>query len=390
LWVGNTSVTRWLEDAVALTPQSRAGFEGQFTTGPVEPVRPPLHGRAGKIIDAAGNEAALTGVTWFGLETDTFAPHGLSVRNWADMLDQMAGQGFNTLRLPYSNDLFDPACEPNGIDHDSNPDLTGVTGPQIMDKIVEGATRRGMMVMLDRHRPTSAGQRKFWYTDQVSEATWIEDWTHLARRYRDNPLVVGADLHNEPHDEASWGDGDRATDWRLAAERAGDAILAANPDWLVIVEGVQHYQGDAYWWGGNLRGAGEHPVRLSDPSKLVYSAHDYSPNVWPQPWFDDPAFPANLPAVWDAEWGYLAKENVAPVVLGEFGGWSVGTDLEGVWQRSLVDYVKDNGIGYTYWCWNPDSPDTGGILADDWSTINTDKMNLLKSYQGPMASAARR
>jgi endoglucanase len=355
-------------------------------TGPGQRIQTPLHTEHGKIIDAVGNEVQLTGVTWFGLETDTFAPHGLWMRNWADMLDQMAGQGFNTLRLPYSNDLFNPACKPNGIDYGRNPDLVGATGPLIMDKIVDGATRRGIMVMLDRHRPTSAGQRKFWYTDQVSETTWIKDWTDLARRYRDNPLVIGADLHNEPHDEASWGDGNKATDWRLAAERAGNAILATNPDWLIIVEGVQHYEGKGYWWGGNLTGARDHPVRLSDPSKLVYSAHDYSPNVWPQPWFNDPTFPDNLPAVWDAEWGYLAKEHIAPVVLGEFGGWSVGTDLEGVWQRSLVDYVKNNGISYTYWCWNPNSPETGGVLADDWATVNTDKMNLLKSYQAPMAS----
>jgi endoglucanase len=352
----------------------------------VEHVRPPLHSRGGSLVDTTGAEVRLTGVTWFGLETDTFAPHGLAVRNWAALLDQIAEQGFNTLRLPFSNDLFTPARRPGGIDVELNPDLAGLSGSQIMDKIVEGATGRGIMVLLDRHRPTAAGQRKFWYTDEVSEATWINDWVDLARRYRDNPLVIGADLHNEPHDDASWGDSDRATDWRLAAERAGNAVLAVNPDWLIVVEGVQHYQDRAYWWGGNLIGARDHPVRLADPSKLLYSAHDYSPNVWPQPWFEDPTFPANLPAVWHAHWGYLATEGIAPVLLGELGGWSVGTDVEGVWQRSLIDYLRNTGISYTYWCWNPDSPDTGGIVADDWVTINTDKMNLLKSYQAPMAA----
>jgi len=60
--------------------------------------------------------------------------------------------------------------------------------------------------------------------------------------------VIGADLHNEPHGPATWGSGDVATDWRLAAERAGNAILKVNPDWLIIVQGVQEYQGDTYWW----------------------------------------------------------------------------------------------------------------------------------------------
>jgi endoglucanase len=44
----------------------------------------------------------------------------------------------------------------------------------------------------------------------------------------------------------------QATDWRLAAERAGNAVPAANPDWLITVEGIDCYSGDCYWRGGNL------------------------------------------------------------------------------------------------------------------------------------------
>jgi endoglucanase len=348
--------------------------------------RPPLHSDGGRIVDAHGREVVLTGVNWFGLETGSFAPHGLWARNWEQMLDQMAGAGFNTLRLPFSNELFDPKSKPNGIDYGKNADLVGLTGPQIMDKVIDGATSRGMMVILDRHRPTAQAQSNLWYTDHVSEQTWIDDWVALAKRYRDNPLVIGADLHNEPHGEATWGDGNPKTDWRLAAERAGDAVLAANPNWLVFVEGVAATNGDNYWWGGNLSRAREYPVRLSDQTKLVYSAHDYSPNVWQQPWFSHPDFPANLPALWDRMWGHLPKENRTPLLLGEFGGRSVGDDAEGVWQRSLMAYLKQNKISYTYWCWNPDSGDTGGVLADDWTTVHEDKLALLRSYQWPLAA----
>src|SRR5690349_1368130 len=198
-------------------------------------VHGPLRASGGKLVDARGREVVLTGVNWFGLETESFAPHGLWTRNWAQMLDQMAAAGFNTLRLPYSNELFAPASKPTGIDFGRNPDLVGLTGPQIMDKVVDGATSRGMMVILDRHRPDSSAQSNLWYTDHVSEETWINNWVMLAKHYRDNPLVIGADLHNEPHGQATWGDGNPATDWRAAAERAGNKVLATNPDWLIFV-----------------------------------------------------------------------------------------------------------------------------------------------------------
>ncbi|WP_203981503.1 glycoside hydrolase family 5 protein [Planosporangium flavigriseum] len=350
----------------------------------------PLRAEGGKIVDANGKEVVLTGVNWFGLETGNYAPHGIWQRNWQQMLDEMVGQGFNTLRLPYSNEALQAKSIPTqGIDTKMNPDLVGLNGEQIMDKIVNGATSRGMMVMLDRHRPDQYGQSSLWYTDKVSEETWINDWVKLATKYKNNPLVIAADLHNEPHAEATWGDGNEKTDWKMAAERAGNAILKANPNMLIVVEGIETYKGEGgkgYWWGGNLQGAKEHPVKLSDQSKLVYSAHDYSPKVWGQQWFSDPNFPKNMPALWDQQWGYLVKDNTAPVILGEFGGRSVDTkDAEGVWQHALIDYLKQNNISYTYWSWNPNSGDTGGIVGEDWTTVNKDKMDLLKSYQGPMA-----
>ncbi|GAA2592566.1 hypothetical protein GCM10010399_23990 [Dactylosporangium fulvum] len=42
--------------------------------------RTPLRTEGGRIVDADGNEALITGVNWFGLEIDTFAPHGLHKR----------------------------------------------------------------------------------------------------------------------------------------------------------------------------------------------------------------------------------------------------------------------------------------------------------------------
>jgi hypothetical protein len=34
-------------------------------------------------------------------------------------------------------------------------------------------------------------------------------------------------------------------------------------------------------------------------------------------------------------------------------------------------------MSWTFWSWNPNSTDTGGILADDWRTVNENKMVYL-------------
>jgi endoglucanase len=336
------------------------------------------------ILDPAGNPVIITGISWFGLETENFAPHGLWARSLESFLDQIVELGFNTIRLPYSSQLFDPSSQPTGINYDLNPDLVGLNGLEIMDRVIAGAGERGLKVILDRHRPDSHAQSELWYTPQVSEERWIADWVMLAERYAGDDTVIGADLHNEPHGAATWGSGDEATDWRLAAERAGNAILEANPNLLIIVQGVEKYQEDYYWWGGNLMGVAEHPVRLSQPDRLVYSPHTYGPGVYPQPWFNDPSFPDNMPEIWDRHWGYVHKQGLAPVMLGEFGGRSVQDDREGIWQRALVSYLKENGISYIYWTLNPNSGDTGGVLLDDWQTVDPDKQELLASYQAPL------
>ena len=340
-----------------------------------------------ELVDASGCQVHLTGVNWFGFDTGSFAPHGLGVRNWQDMLNQIAQSGFNTLRLPFSNQLFDPSSVPQGINYHLNPDLKGLQGLALLDRIIQGARKAGLKVILDRHDPTADARTALWYTKQVPQRRWLHDWIMLAQYYWGNDTVIGADLDNEPHSPATWGGGNPATDWRLAAEQAGNAILAVNPQWLILVEGIDIYQGDSYWWGGNLEGARKFPVRLSEPDKLVYSPHDYGPDVYVEQWFQvsNPAVLTHtLPAIWEKHWAYLQENGNAPLFVGEFGGGSLGQDTEGVWQRTLVNFLKTHNMGYAYWAWNADSGDTGGILNSDWTTINQSKLNILSSCQEPV------
>ena len=349
-----------------------------------------------QIVDAVGNVVRIAGVNWFGMESHTFAPHGLWARGYREMMDQMKLLGFNTIRLPYSNQLFDAGSAPNSIDFNKNPDLQGLTGLQIVDKIVAYAGQIGLRVFFDHHRSGAGAGAEgsgLWHTPQYPESRWIADWTMLAGRYANNSTVIGADLHNEPHGPARWGTG-TGDDWRLAAERAGNAILAVNPNWLIIVEGVEQGPSGFTWWGGNLSAAGQFPVRLNVPGRLVYSPHDYPASIYPQPWFSAPNYPNNLPAVWDANWGYLFRQNIAPILLGEFGT-KLETSSDRLWLDKLVTYLQGDldgngtndlpagqvGPSWTWWSWNPNSGDTGGILKDDWTTVQTEKVTKLTPVQ---------
>lgn len=329
------------------------------------------------IVDASGKTVRITGVNWFGMESSTFAPHGLWVRNYKEMLEQIAGLGFNTVRLPFSNELFDAGSIPSGIDFTRNPDLDGLNGLEIMDRIISHAGKVGLKVILDRHRPDAGGQSQLWYTSTYPEERWIADWKALAARYKGDATVIGFDLHNEPRSPACWGCGEASLDWRLAAQRAGNAILEVNPNLLIIVEGVELYANETYWWGGNLKGVSTAPVLLNVANRVVYSAHDYPASIYPQTWLAAPDYPANLPAVWDQFWGYIARTDLAPVLMGEFGS-RLETTSDEQWMDTLVTYLKSTDTHWLFWSWNPNSQDTGGLLLDDWTTLDRRKLDKLK------------
>lgn len=344
----------------------------------------PLSTRGAELVDASGRAVLLRGVNWFGLETSTQAPQGLWARDYKAMLAQIKSLGYNMIRLPYSvQALRDSRASGINFEIGSNRDLQGKKPIEIMDAIVQEAGRQGLMVLLDSHRLNNDRIPELWYGDGFTEADWINTWTMLAERYRNQLNVIGADLKNEPHGKASWGTGDRATDWRLAAERAGNAILKINRNWLIVVEGVEKNVPGArliHWMGGNLEGVRRFPVRLMVPNRVVYSPHEYGAGVFNQPWFSEPGFPKNLLVRWETGFYYIARQKTAPILIGEFGGRQVDTvSKEGIWQRQFVDYINQNRLSFAYWSWNPNSADTGGILLEDWKSIDQPKQQLLNS-----------
>ena len=358
------------------------------------------HTSGNKLLDANGTQVRITGMNWYGFETSTAVANGLTAQDYKTILNAVKSLGYNTIRLPFSNQVVETPSYPN-ISYSNgsgaiNTDLQGLNSLQIMDKIVAYAGTVGLKIILDNHRSeagNSAEGSGLWYTSSYPESAWINDWTNLANRYLNNPTVVGFDLRNEPHNAFSGGacwDCGGANDWHLAAERAGNAVLGVNPKLLLFVEGVDAYtSSDYYWWGGNLEGVSHSPVTLSVANQLVYSAHDYGPSVYGQSWFNGSTTAASLDSVWTTHWGYVAKNGIAPVWLGEFGTPNDAASVqnsaagsEGQWFQSLVSYLAaDSTLNWTYWALNGE--DQLALLDSNYDAtpVSSTKQSMLTSIQ---------
>lgn len=381
---------------------------------PVDPIDPaiptPAVGRLGtygnQIIDSDQRRIRLRTANWFGAEGSNYTPHGTWQVRWTSLIDNMLDMGFNCIRLPFSGEFrFPDKAPPVGAFRvDLNPDLVGKTSLEIFDLIIEYAGNRGMYIVLDHHRRSAGAGADGSPIDSYGYdlATWISTWEVMANRYKDNKAVIGADIHNEPHD-LTW------NTWASYSEQCGNAIHNIVPHWLIFVEGVGNYAGENYWWGGMLKGVSTRPVVLTVPNRVVYSPHEYGQSVGSQPWlaYDGGSVPVgwpnNLYAVWDNAWGFIFKNNIAPLWIGEFGG-HFGVDglgantkahstYERQWCSNLVRYYNglytggatvpaltgnDKGMSFAYWSLNPNSGDTGGLLQDDWVSQQPVKVNLIK------------
>jgi endoglucanase len=324
-------------------------------------------------------------VSWYGFETSAAVVQGLWARPLDDILRSIKDLGFDTLRLPFSSELLaaggpDPQPQPH-----TNPDLVGLNRYQTFTEVIERAGAHELKVILVHHSSEADNQKELWYTPEYPDSRFVSDWRFLAGLSLQNPHVFAFELHCDLRGPATWGDGIPDTDWRAAAERAGNAILEVNPDLLIIVNGVQNAAGTSYVRGGNLSAARDAPIRLSRPQRLVYGAADYPYDALEAkdgvpaggyPWLTDAAFPANLPSVWDARWGYLVREGIAPVVLTSFGSrYELPDDRQ--WLDAIVSYLKGREMGFAYWSLNPSSVGTDGLLEDDYATPKQEKYDAL-------------
>lgn len=394
-----------------------------------------LHTRGSEIVSESGERVRLAGGNWYGFDCSGMVPGGLDYRGIDDVCRIVVELGFNHVRLPYCvQAVVENPRISAGMARE--PSLRGAPVLEIMDAVVQTCGRHGPKVILASMRSEagwSLQSNGLWYTREYPEDIWLQVWETLVRRYQGNATVIGCDLRNEPSSPpmdpnawpqnggSVWGYGGAGRDWAAAAERAGNRILAINPNLLIVVEGVRFdpagpfFAGSRqlYWPGGNLVGVKRSAlpqrfrgrrIRLDVPDRLVYSVHDYGPDMYGGlAWCRRGATastPESCRAVWDQTWGFIARENIAPVLVGEFGtpnGHKPGdrqpaehythpnpNNPQGAWFTYLVDYIAELGIHWSYWCLNgtqspapgraPSKPDWYGVLTPDWSSVASESM----------------
>jgi aryl-phospho-beta-D-glucosidase BglC (GH1 family) len=405
LWTSATRGVRTVVSAVAAAAVL-AGPLVLAAPAQAAPTQDWLHVEGNQIVDEQGEEVWLTGANWFGFNASERVFHGLWTANLETTTKAMADRGINVVRVPVSAQLLlewsqgQVVAAPN-VNTYANPDLVGKNNLQIFDRFLELCEKYGLKVFLDLHSAeadNSGHVYPMWWKGSITTEKVYQAWEWVTARYKTNDTIIGADVKNEPHGSfsetefAKWNETTDADNFKHFAETAGKRILAINPNLLIFVEGTAVYPKDDVswtstnkddwyntWWGGQLRGVAKHPIDLgANQDQLVYSPHDYGPLVFEQPWFTGTWDATTLERdVWDPNWLYIHKQEIAPLLIGEWGGFMDGGRNE-KWMVALRDLIARYRLHHTFWVLNPNSGDTGGLLGNDWVSWDEAKYALLK------------
>ena len=245
--------------------------------------------------------------------------------------------GFNSVRVPFSYRLFVSDAVPRKLEGE---------GYRLLDNVVAWCRAESLYVILDMHG-APGGQTgdniddswgyPFLFESSESQDLTINIWRKIAARYRNEPIVVGFDLLNEPIAHYF-----NAAELNPKLEPLYRKIVAGirqvNKNQIIFLGGAQ--------WDTNFKVFGP-PF---DP-KLVYTFHKY--------WME-----VNQGAIQDFL-DFRDKYNV-PIWMGESGE---NTDE---WISSFRKLLETNNIGWCFWPYKKLEATSCPVSINspaDWDTI---------------------
>ncbi|WP_233998752.1 cellulase family glycosylhydrolase [Microbulbifer pacificus] len=246
-----------------------------------------------------------------------------------DDIRALAEWGYNSVRLPMHFNLFTLPVDEEPVPGEHTWLETGFA---LTDQLLAWCKKYGLYLILDLHAAPGGQGNDFAISDRdpASPSLWDSDanrvktialWKKVAARYKDEPMIGGYDLINEPN----WGFADRddkhgcaETDNRPLRQLQMDitaAIREVDRRHMVIVEGN--------CWGNNYAG-----VLPPWDDNLVLSFHKY----WNNNDRDSIAGVLELRERYDV-----------PVWLGESG------ENSNAWFADAIELVEGAGIGWNFW-----------------------------------------
>jgi aryl-phospho-beta-D-glucosidase BglC (GH1 family) len=343
------------------------------------------------IVDAHGKRVRLAGVNWYGASEDMGVPVGLDSVNRNTLAELIAKQGFNCVRFPFGlwmTQQTTPVADQYLL---QNPDLSGSTPMQVYDACVKALTDQGLIVIPNCHLLdfgwccAGTDTNGLWFNDRWQVAQFTAAWQEFTRRYASNPLVAAMDIKNEPRPATLtagtlnpvWGSQEQTqTDFAAMYTTVGNVIHEINPHLLIICEGLSY--------ACDLTGVASHPVKLTQPDKVVYSMHDYS-------YFHaNDQSQADYIAAMNKAGGYVLTEGIAPLWIGEFGDTASDLSASGgsgsTWWANIQAWLKEYDIDWSWWALNPvhgqscapgtsqikyywGQPEPYGLLTLDWTDV---------------------
>ena len=228
-------------------------------------------------------------------------------------VQKLADWGYDHVRLPFHwNVLWDADAEAFRED-----------GFALVDTFLGWCRAAGLPVILDLHAAPGGqsphniadahGTAELWTgpNAQANQDLTVHLWEEIARRYKDDRLVVGYDLINEPvlPDDVT------GADMRAFFVRLTDAVRAIDPHHVLFFEGdvfANVFDGLPPAWDENM----------------VWAFHKY----W------SPTAPADFDR-------FLALRDTTgvPLWLGETG------ENSNDWFHEVATFANENGIGWNWW-----------------------------------------
>jgi endoglucanase len=199
-----------------------------------------------------------------------------------------------------------------------------------VDDAVHDALGAGLDVILDLHwsdrgdlTASQAGgmQNTPRHAEQqpLADLNSLQFWKEVAAKYKGDGHVL-FELYNEPHDVTwqTWLGGGQVKEYQaVGMQQLYDAVRSVGADNVVIAGGLSY--------AFDLSQARNF---LIQGYNIMYATHPYYPQ--------DPL------ASWDTKFGYLAAQDIAPVIATEFGDTS--TNCTGEWNSKLTSYADARQI----------------------------------------------